>query len=99
MLIITDEESKLNTTVYRKPTLTDQYLHWDSHHAIPSKYSVIGTLYHRAKTICFQPMTVAERRSTSVQNSEKMPVSNMGHQQSQVEEPSTGPKAKQREHQ
>ena len=28
------------------------YLHWDSHHNIPSKYSVIGTLYHRANTIC-----------------------------------------------
>ena len=31
---------------------TDMYLHWDSHHNIPSKYSVIGTLYHRANTIC-----------------------------------------------
>ena len=28
------------------------YLHWDSHHNIPSKYSVVGTLYHRANTIC-----------------------------------------------
>ena len=28
------------------------YLHWDSHHNIPSKYSVIGTLYHRANNIC-----------------------------------------------
>ena len=24
----------------------------DSHHTLPSKYSVIGTLNHRAKTIC-----------------------------------------------
>ena len=47
MLIIPDEEGRLNTNVYRKPTHTDQYLHWDSHHAITSKYSVIGTLYHR----------------------------------------------------
>ena len=31
------------------------YLYWDSHHNIPSKYSVIGTLYHRANTICSTP--------------------------------------------
>ena len=41
-----------STPLHRKPMHTDQYLHWDSHHAIPSKYSVIGTLYCRAKTIC-----------------------------------------------
>ena len=52
VLIIPEENGKLNTTVYRKPTHTDMYLHWDSHHNIPSKYSVIGTLYHRANTIC-----------------------------------------------
>ena len=55
MLIIPDEEGRLNTTVYRKPTHTDQYLHWDSHHAITSKCSVIGTLYHRARTVCSNP--------------------------------------------
>ena len=55
MLITPDEGGRLNTTVYRKPTHTDQYLHWDSHHAITSKYSVIGTLYHRARTICSKP--------------------------------------------
>ena len=27
----------------------DQYLKWDSHHSLSSKYSVIGTLTHRAK--------------------------------------------------
>ena len=52
MLIIPDGEGRLKTTVYRKPTHTNQYLHWDSHHDIPAKYSVIGTLFHRAKTIC-----------------------------------------------
>ena len=31
------------------------YLYWDSHHSIPSKYSVVGTLYHRANTICSTP--------------------------------------------
>ena len=36
-------------------THTDQYLQWDSHHAITSKYSMIGTLYHRARTVYFNP--------------------------------------------
>ena len=52
ILITPDEEGRLETTVYRKPTHTDQYLQWDSHHPISSKYSVVETLYHRAKTIC-----------------------------------------------
>ena len=55
ILIIPEEDGRLNTTVYRKPTHTDLYLHWDSHHTISSKYSVIGTLYYRAKTICSSP--------------------------------------------
>ena len=60
MLIIPDGEGRLKTTVYRKPPHTNQYLHWDSHHDIPSKYSVIGTLFHRAKTICSEPKQLQE---------------------------------------
>ena len=52
MLITPTEDGRLNTTVYRKPTHTDMYLKWDSHHPFSSKYSVVGTLHHRAKTIC-----------------------------------------------
>ena len=49
------EDGSLSTSVFRKPTHTDLYLQWDSHHTISSKYSVAGTLYHRAKTICSDP--------------------------------------------
>ena len=35
-----------------KPTRTDLYLQWDSHHHLSAKYSVINTLRQRAKTIC-----------------------------------------------
>ena len=30
-------------------------MQWDSHHAISSKYTVIGTLHHRANTVCLNP--------------------------------------------
>ena len=39
----------LSFAVYHKPTHTDQYVQWDSHHNLSAKYSVIGTLTHRAK--------------------------------------------------
>ena len=55
ILITPEEDGSLKTSVYRKPTHTDLYLKWDSHHTIPSKYSVVGTLYHRAKNICSSP--------------------------------------------
>ena len=45
----------LATTVYRKPTHKEQYWHWDSHHDIAAKYSIINTLTHRAKTVCSTP--------------------------------------------
>ena len=41
--------------VYCMPTHTDQYLQWDSHHSLSAKYSVIGTLTHRLKTVCTDP--------------------------------------------
>ena len=30
-------------------------MQWDSHHSLSAKYSVIGTLTHRAKTVCTDP--------------------------------------------
>ena len=60
IIITPDEEGKLSTSVYRKPTHTDLYLQWDSHHTIPSKNSVVGTLCNRAKTICSSPQLLKE---------------------------------------
>ena len=60
ILITPAEDGSLNTLVFRKPTHTDLYLQWDSHHNIPSKYSVAGTLYHRATTICSNPTLLHE---------------------------------------
>ena len=51
-LVTPKRDGSLLTTVYRKPTYTNQYLQLDSHHAISNKYSVISSLLHRAKDIC-----------------------------------------------
>ena len=37
-----EADSNLSITVYRKPTDRDQYLHWDSHHHLSAKFSVIN---------------------------------------------------------
>ena len=50
-LVTINGDGSLNTKVYRKPTHTDLYLQWDSHHSIAAKYSVINTLHHRAKAV------------------------------------------------
>ena len=60
ILIIPTEHGSLKTSVFRKHTHTDLYLQWDSHHNIPSKYSVADTLYHRANTICSDPTVLHE---------------------------------------
>ena len=55
ILVSPGRDGSLSTAVYRKPTHTDLYLQWESHHPLSSKYSVIGTLQHRASTICSNP--------------------------------------------
>ena len=52
ILVTPQSDGTFTTKVYRKTTHTDLYLQWDSNHSLASKYSVIITLTHRAKTIC-----------------------------------------------
>ena len=52
ILVKPEADNSLSIRVYCKPTHTDQYLQWDSHHSLSAKYSVIGTLTHRAKSVC-----------------------------------------------
>ena len=50
-LVTIKPDNTFSTTVYTKPTHTDQYLHWDSNHHITAKQSVFNTLAQRAKTV------------------------------------------------
>ena len=53
-LVTPKSEGSLSTTVYRKPTHTNQYLLWDSHHAIANKYSVINSPYNKGLSESFK---------------------------------------------
>ena len=48
-VVTIESNNTFSTTVYRKPTHTDQYLHWDSNHFITAKQSVYNPLACRAK--------------------------------------------------
>ena len=50
-LVTIDSNNTFSTTVYRKPTHRDQYLHWDSNHFITAKQSVNNTLIHWTKIV------------------------------------------------
>ena len=66
ILVMPGRDGSLSTSVYRKPTHTDLYLQWDSHHTLTSKYSVIGTLQHRANTICSNPQLLQKEEHLKV---------------------------------
>ena len=51
-IVMPQPDNSLLTLVYRRPTHTDLYLQWDSHHHLLAKFSVIKTLKHRTKTVC-----------------------------------------------
>ena len=52
VLLVIQEDGLLGHKVYRKPTHTDRYLHYNSFHHPSIKNSVCKTLINRAKTIC-----------------------------------------------
>ena len=63
-LVKFSDKRKLNTVVYRKPTHTDHYLQFGSHHLLIHKLGVIRTLYHRAETIISDQDDVPQRKTT-----------------------------------
>ena len=51
VLIHRDISSTLNTTLYRKPTHTNQYLNFESNHPLSTRIGVARTLFDRASQI------------------------------------------------
>jgi hypothetical protein len=52
VLVVRNEDGSFTTTVYRKPTHSDRYLHWTSNHPVKDKLSGIRTLKYRALHYC-----------------------------------------------
>ena len=59
-IVMPQPDGSLKTTVYRKPTHTDIYLHWDSYHHLYAIFSVINSLRDRAKTVCSNSQLLKE---------------------------------------
>ena len=54
-LIQRNRDNTISVRVYRKPTHTDQYLKFTSHHLARAKKSIITSLFDRAKNIISNP--------------------------------------------
>ena len=80
-LVTPRSDGSFSTTVYRKPTQTDLYLQWDSHHSIAAKYSVVNTLHHRARAVCSNPAATKRRWRSSTGGPNWKQVPHMGTKQ------------------
>ena len=61
-LVTREPEGKLHISVYRKPTHTDQYLAYDSHHPQSIKRGIVKCLHDRAKRIITKPSGIAQEK-------------------------------------
>ena len=85
-LVTVKEDGSLSTSIYRKPTHTNQYLQWDSHHSIANKFSVINSLIHRANNIYSNQEQKKRRIDTNRKSINNMQISFLGHTKSQTKE-------------
>ena len=60
--VLREPNSRFTTSVYRKPTHTDQYLAYDSHHPQSVKRSTVNCLYERAKRLVTKPSVISEEK-------------------------------------
>ena len=64
LLLRREEDGSISTSVYRKPTNTDRYLDFSSHHPQAHKAAVVRTLMNRAKVL---PSSVLAHTDEEVQ--------------------------------
>ncbi|KAL9954516.1 hypothetical protein ACROYT_G042066 [Oculina patagonica] len=57
-----EPDGRLTTSVYRKPTHTDQYLAYDSHHPQSVKRGIANCLYDRAKRLVTKPSVISKEK-------------------------------------
>ena len=60
--VLREPDSRLTTSVYRKPTHTDQYLAYNSHHPQSVKRSTVKCLYERAKCLVTKPSFISQEK-------------------------------------
>ena len=60
--VLREPDSRLTTSMYRKPTHTDQYLAYNSHHPQSVKRSTVKCLYERAKCLVIKPSSSPRRK-------------------------------------
>ncbi|CAH3137636.1 unnamed protein product [Pocillopora meandrina] len=60
--VLREPDGRLTTSVHRKPTHTDQYLAYDSHHPQSVKRSIVKCLYERAKRLVTKPSVISEEK-------------------------------------
>ena len=57
-----EPDGRLTTGVHRKPTHTDQYLAYDSHHPQSVKCGIVKCLYERAKRLITKPSVISKEK-------------------------------------
>jgi len=71
LLLIRTDNDGLKFLVYRKPTHTDQYLNFSSHHLTEHKLSVIKTLMDKSQSLVSDVVS-REREEGHVENAQRM---------------------------
>ena len=57
-----EPDGRLTTSVYRKPTHTDQYLAYDSHHPQSVKRGIVKCLYERANGLITKHSVISKEK-------------------------------------
>ena len=64
VLISCNSDRSIDTTVYRKPTHTNKYLEFSSHHPLAHKIAAVQTLYSRVQALMSSAVTKTQEEHT-----------------------------------